>query len=161
MSKMNKFNKYLYAFIFSIISMSVFIMKFEAYSPFFLKGDAVSNFFTEFEYAVNGFDVVYVTVWFFMFYFYFNIYFDGEKFNKKKLICMIISIVLTVVTIVGRSYSMVNSMEMLYSSLMQIVKTVLFSLGYYLIYYALLRKLFSIKIDFNNVKKKDLSLQNK
>ena len=161
MSKMNKFNKYLYAFIFSILSMSIFIMKFEAYNPIFLKGDSVTNFFTEFEYAVNGFDVVYVTVWIFMLYFYFNVYFDGEKFNKKKLFCMIISIILTVVTVVGRAFSLSNSLVILYSSSMQIIKTVFFTFGYFLIYYALLRKLFNIKINLKNVKKKDLLFKNK
>lgn len=155
MNKMNKFNKGLYSFIFSIISMSVFIMKFEAYNPIFIKGDnALMNFITEFEYALKGFDVIYVTMWFFMLYFYFKVYLDGEKFNKKKLFCMITSIVLAIVTILGKSYSLSNSLEPLYSSSMQVFKTVVFSLGYYLIYYALLKKLLSIKINLKNVKKK-------
>lgn len=153
---MTKFNKCLYAFIFSIISMSVFIMKFEAYNPIFLKGDnGLVNFITEFEYALKGFDVIYVTIWFFMLYFYFNVYLDGEKFNKKKLFCIITSIVLTIVTVFGRSFLLSNSLELLYSSLMQVFKTVIFSFGYYLIYYAILKKLLSIKVNLINVKKKD------
>lgn len=155
MDKMNKFNKGLYAVIFSIISMSVFIIKFEPYNSFFLKDSALVNFFTEFENAVKGFDIIYVTIWFFMLYFYFNVYLDGEKFNKKKIFCVITSIVLAIVTILGKSYSLSNSLESLYSSAMQIFKTIVFSLGYYLIYYALLKKLLSIKLNNEkNVKKK-------
>ena len=155
MSKAYKFNKYLYTFIFSIISMSVFIIDFKPYLTYFPENNPVIvNFVTEFEHSLKGFDVIYVTLWIFILYFYFNVYFDGKNYGKKKLIYIIGAIIFTVVTILGKSFSMSNSLTYLTSSHMQIFKTIIFSFGYYLIYYALLKKILNIKIDFKNVKKK-------
>ena len=88
MNKINKFYKILYSCVFSILSLSVFTMKFEAYNPIFLKNTTgMMRFIREFEYAFKGFDIIYVTLWFLILYFYYKVYFDGEKFNKKKLLC--------------------------------------------------------------------------
>lgn len=155
MSKIYKFNKYLYTFIFSIISMSIFIIDFKPYLTYFPNNNnEIVNFVTEFEHSLEAFDIIYVTLWFFILYFYFNVYFDNEKHGKKKLIYIIGAIIFTVVTILGKSYMMSNSLVYLYSSPMQIFKTVIFSFGYYLIYYALLKKILNIKIELKNVKKK-------
>lgn len=162
MSKIYKFNKYLYTFIFSVISMSVFIINFKPYLTYFPNNNsAIVNFVTEFEYSLEGFDIIYVTLWMFMLYFYFNVYFDGKNHGKKKLIYIIGAIIFTIVTILGKSYTMSNSLKYLYSSHMQIFKTVIFTFGYYLIYYALLKKVLNIKIDLRNVKKKHHLLQNR
>ena len=161
MSKIYKFNRVLYTFIFSVISMSVFIINFRPYLTYFPENNsAIVNFVNEFEYSVQGFDIIYLTLWFFMMYFYFNVFFDGKKHGKKKLIYIFGSIILTIVTILGKSFMMSNSLEYLFSSHMQMFKTVIFSIGYYLIYYALLKKILNIKIDLKNIKKKDRSLKN-
>ena len=162
MNKIYKFNKCLYTFIFSIISMSVFIINFKPYLAYFPENNNdITNFFIEFEQSVKEFDIIYVTLWIFILYFYFNVIFDGKNHGKKKLIYIIGAIILTVLTIIGKSFSMTDSLSYLFSSHMQIFKTVIFTLGYYLIYYAILKKLLSIKLDFNNVKKKRRLSQNK
>ena len=111
---------------------------------------------TELEGSLNKFDIIYVTLWLFIVYFYFNVYFDGKKYSKRNIFCTIISIIFTIITMLGKSYSISNSLNSLYSSSAQIFKTVIFSFGYYLIYYAFLKKIFNFKINLNLLKKKDL-----
>ena len=159
MSRTYKFNKYLYTFIFSIISCSIFIIDFKPYLTYFPEyNNSIVNFVTEFENSIKGFDIVYLTLWFFIVYFYFNVYFDGKKHGKKRLIYIVGAIIFTVITILGKSFTMSNSLTYLTSSHMQIFKTILFSFGYYLMYYALLKKILNMKIDLKNLKKKDRSL---
>ena len=155
---MNKINKYIFIFMFSIISMLVFILRFEAYNPLFIENFGNVEFFNfvrEFRYSLKEFDVIYVITWFLILYFYSKVYFDGKKDKKRMLFCVITSIILTIVTIIGKSYLLNNSLEFLFSSVMQIIKTIIFTLGYYLIYYALLKKLLYLKFNFKSLKKKD------
>lgn len=155
MNKWNKFNKYFYTIIFSIISLSVFIMKLEAYNPVFLTStDPLVNFFTEFEYAFKSYDILYVAIWILLLYFYFHIYLDGNKYTKKSLLCTIIAIIFSVITIVSKSFKIDDSLNLLNSSVMQMFKTGIFFFGYYFIYYAIIKKILSIKFNFEKLKKK-------
>lgn len=155
MEKMNKFNKYLYVFIFSVITVLVFLLNIEECSIFYLNSNNwVVNFFNEINHSLVKFDIIYVSLWIFILYFYSNVYFDGSKYGIKKIVCIITSFIFTLITVTGKAYNLNNNLDILYSSSGQIFKTIIYVLGYYLIYYAILKKVSSVKLGklFNGVK---------
>lgn len=158
MDRMNKFNKYLYVFIFSVITVLVFLLNIEKCSIFYLDSNNwIVNFFKEINYSLVKFDIIYVSLWIFILYFYSNVYFDGSKFDRKKIVCIIISIIFTLITVVGKAYNLGNNLDILYSSIGQVFKTIIYLFGYYLIYYAILKKISSFKLGklFNSFKNVD------
>lgn len=152
---MNKFNKYLYIFIFSILSILVFVMNVNECSSVYLNNNWIVNFFSEIYYSLKPFDILYVTLYIFILYFYSNVYFDDKKKYKNKIISMIIAIIFSIVTLVGKTYMGNISLNILFSSLGQIFKTIVYISGYYLIYYAIIKMILNIKISNIKVKKKD------
>lgn len=153
-NKMDIFNKYLYVFIFSVISTLVFIVDFAPVDRAFLvDGNVIYRFLTEIFISIDNYNGISVILWIFIFYFYFNVYFNGEKDKKKNLFLIIISIVFSIFTIVSKCYVLDNTLNAIYSSSVQIIKTVIFFVGYIIIYYALLKKFLSFKFDLNIVNK--------
>ena len=152
---MYKFNKYLYTFIFSIISVLVFLIDYKMCDAIHLSNDDLFvNFFIEIYQSIKNFDIIYVALWVFVFYFYYDLYFDGKKYSKINFIWIGMAIFFSIFTVIGNSYLIDNTLNTLYSSLAQIFKTIIFLLGYYLIYYAIIKKIFTIKYNFEFLKKK-------
>ena len=155
MNKINVFNRYLYAFIFSMISTLVFIVDFAPVNPAYLVEDiAIYRFFSEISISLDTYNGISVILWIFIFYFYFNTYFDGAGNKKKNIFLVLMAIVISVFTIICKSYSYDNTLNVIYSSNVQIIKTVLFFVGYILIYYALFKKISILKLDLSVFKKK-------
>lgn len=155
MYKMSNFSKYLYCFIFAAISMFVFLIDYAALDPRYLINDsAIVSFFEEIFYSLKLFDFIYTLLFIFVFYFYVNVYFDSNKYSKKSLLCSIFSVLFVCMTILFKSYGVDNTLNTIYSSYAQIFKTILLCLGYYFIYYAILKKIVNIKFNINNLKKK-------
>lgn len=153
MKKLSIFYKYFYILLFSIFSLMVFAIDYVPFDPRYLASKSeMVNFFTEFRNSIEGYDTSYIALWLFIFIFYKNVYFDGTKYNKKSIFCSICAFLFMILSIVANSYSIDNTLNALYSSNVQILKTFIFSVGYYLIYYAMLKKLVNIK--FNNIKVK-------
>lgn len=156
MNKAYKFNKYLYIFVFTIISMLVFVIRFEYKKNFSLVGNNyLVNFFTEFNSSIKEYDIIYISLLVFIVYFYNDVYFNGNKYLKKNVIMTIISLLIAMFTVIGKSYMIDGTLRNIYKTDVQIFKSVIFLLGYWVIYYAILKKIFSIKFDLKNVKKKD------
>ena len=156
MNKAYKFNKYLYIFVFTIISMLVFVIRFEYKKTFSLVGNNyLVNFFTEFNSSIKEYDIIYISLLVFIVYFYNDVYFNGNKYLKKNVIMTIISLLIAMFTVIGKSYMIDGTLRNIYKTDVQIFKSVIFLLGYWVIYYAILKKIFSIKFDLKNVKKKD------
>lgn len=154
-NKIDVFNKYLYVFIFSIISTLVFIVDYAPVNPAFLvEGNVIYRFLTEIYISIENYNGISVVLWIFIFYFYFNVYLNGEKNKKKCLFLIIISIIFSVFTIISKCYVLDNTLNAISSSSVQILKTVIFFIGYVLIYYALLKKISNLKINLNILKKK-------
>jgi hypothetical protein len=57
---------------------------------------------------------------------------------------------------IGKSYKLDNTLGVIFATKAQIVKCIFLSIGYYLIFYALLKKISSIKIEFKTKKKTKL-----
>lgn len=153
---MEKFNKYLYIFIFSVLTLLVFILKIEECSEYYLfHNNVIVNFFSELYYSLEGFDIIYVSLYIFILYFYSKVYFDDKIQYKNKTISIVLSIIFSIITVIGKSYSMNNTLNILYSSPGQVFKTIVYLLGYYLIYYSILKKVLNINIKNFKLKKKD------
>lgn len=152
---MYKFNKYLYTFIFSMISVLVFLIDYKMCDSIHLSNDSLFvNFFVEIYQSIKNFDIIYVALWVFIFNFYYDIYFDSKKYGKINFLWIGMSIFFSIFTVIGNSYLIDNTLHTLYSSVAQIFKTVIFLLGYNLIYYAIIKKFFIIKYSFEFLKKK-------
>jgi len=161
-NRMDVFNKYLYIFIFSIISTLVFIVDYAPVSPAFLvEKNPIYDFLTEIYISMDTYNGISVILWIFIFSFYFNVYFDGEKNKKKNLILITLAIITSIFTMVCKSYAFDNTLNAFYSSTVQIIKTVLFTIGYILIYYALFKKISNLKLNLDVFKKKSESIINK
>jgi len=162
MNKINKANKIVYTIIFSIMTILVFIIKFE-YQKFV--HDPSSNmlvaYFYELSASFNDFDIMYVSLWAFIGYFYYHTYFDGTKYDKKKLFYTIIAIIFTLITLVGKSYLVDDTLSTLYKNGIQVLKMIIFAFGYYFMYYAIIKKVASIKFGELISKKKTTFLEEK
>ena len=155
MDKLYKFNKYLYLFIFTIITMLVFLIRFEFNDKMsFDNSNYLSNFFAEFGSSFKNYDIIYVTLLVFILYFYNSIYFNEEKYGKKNIIITIISFLISILTVLGKSYVIDGTLRNIYMSDVQIFKSMIFLIGYWIIYYAIIKKLFSIYFKKKDKKKK-------
>lgn len=149
MTKVYKLNKILYSIIFSVITTLIFVIDFKASNFVYNSEGTISKFFFDLTNSIKEFDIIYVTIEFCVFYFYFNTYFDGEKYNRKKLSYTILSLIFTILTLIGKSYAIDHTLSSLYISSAQVFKTIIFFFGYYFIYYAIIKKVSSI--NFNNI----------
>lgn len=161
MNKFNKFNKYLYTIVFSMITVLVFLIDFKAYEPIYLTSDVAHvNFLAEIYFSISGFDIIHVILWLFIAYCYYNIYFCSEKYDKKRsIVYIVLSLFFTILTIVSKSYSIDNTLNTLYSSNAQILKTFIYFVGFYLMYYAIIKMFVTFRLDGNVFKKKTLILK--
>jgi len=155
MTKIYKLNKIIYTIIFSMITILVFLIEFRYQELIYDPGEnPLIKFLYNLEFSFKSFDIMYVTLWAFIGYFYYNTYFDGKKYNKKNLTYTILAVIFTILTLIGKSYLIDYTLSSLYKHNIQIFKTVVFALGYYLMYYAIKKKVSNIKFDNIILKKK-------
>ena len=160
MKKLGIFYKYFYITFFSFLSLLVFVIDYVPFDPRFLANKSeMLNFFVEIQSSVRGYDSSYIALWLFIFIFYKGVYFDGTKYGKKGIFCSVVAFLFMVLSIFANSFSIDDTLNALYSTKAQILKTGVFAIGYYLIYYAMLKKLVNIKIKDINLKKKSIFRQ--
>ena len=148
-----KMNKILFAIIISIFSTIPFILKFEPPKGVYFESNnqlyrAIQCIYLSFE----EFDLKWSLFFIFIYYFVNNTF--KEKISKKKAIAgIILSLLLTTITIIGKSLKADNTLKMLVFPNYQIFKTTILGIGYFFIYYILYRKIINLNIIIN--KKKD------
>ena len=156
MNKLYKFNKYLYLFLFTVITMLVFLIRFEFNDMSSLvNSNYLSSFFAELNLSFKDYDIIYVTLLVFILYFYNSVYFNGSKYTKKSIIMTIVSFLISIFTVLCKSYVIDGTLRNIYLSDVQIFKSIIFLLGYWIIYYSIIKKIFSINF-VNKIKKKTL-----
>ena len=97
MNKLYKFNKYLYLFLFTVITMLVFLIRFEFNDMSSLvNSNYLSSFFAELNLSFKDYDIIYVTLLVFILYFYNSVYFNGSKYTKKSIIMTIVSFLISI-----------------------------------------------------------------
>lgn len=133
--------------------MLVFLIDFKPYiSIEWTTIDSSITFFEEFSHSLREYDVIYLLFFAFIYYFYLSVYFKENNDKKYCKLCIIFSIIFTFITIIGKSYIIDNTLNNLYLSSVQIVKTIIYILGYYLAYYAITKKIVSFKFSFSKKK---------
>lgn len=159
MKKLEKINKILYTIILTSFTTLVFVVNIARPNMSFYASQSKSyQLATEIWLSVKDFDVIYVTMAIFVFYAYYRIYFNGEKLGKKSLINSIIAVILSAITIIGKSYKIDNTLSTIFGTTSQLVKCILLAIGYYFMFYAILKAISSIKIE-PNFKKKSKKLE--
>lgn len=148
MKKLEKINKVLYTIIFGTFTLLIFIMHITQQNiSFYEEYTNTYKFFKEMSLSIKQFDVMYLSLGIFIYYAYYNIYFDGQKLGKKSFINSIIAILITFITIIGKSYNMDNTLGIIFNTPAQTVKCILLGIGYYFMYYAIIKKVSSINFD--------------
>lgn len=147
------FNKIIYTAIMTFLSSLVFIVDLKpANGNFYEINNKFYKFLTDIYSSLRDFDIIWVVLLIFIFYFYYNVLFN-EKTNKKmRIISGIVSLIFVGLTIIGKCLSYGNSLEMIYCSSAQIVKTIFISIGYFIIYYSLYISILNFSVKF--IKKK-------
>lgn len=146
-------NKIVYTLIATLFSSLVFILKFEKINGLFLRNNSgLYKFFTEIYDSLRPFEISSVILLIFIFYFYFNSFFNKRNSKKQKLFSIFIALVFTVITLIGKSLAIDNTLQTLYTTEAQIVKSILLGIGYFFIYFSV--SLNFLSIDFRHVKKK-------
>ncbi len=141
--KESRFKKFLYPFLFAGLSLNVFLINVDSVKVV----EGIGSFWNLFLESILPLEGKYLWIFFLMYYFYYHIYFDGEKINKGNVV---LSCIFSFCTIMGLCYSTVSSsLGILFSSLVQIYKFVLLFVGYYVIYYAILKWVTRLK--FNRI----------
>lgn len=159
MKKLEKINKILYTIILTSFTTLVFVVNIARPNMSFYASQSKNyQLATEIWLSVKDFDVIYVTMAIFVFYAYYRIYFNGEKLGKKCLINSIIAVILSAITIIGKSYKIDNTLSTIFGTTSQLVKCILLAIGYYFMFYAILKAISSIKIE-PNLKKKSKKLE--
>lgn len=154
MKKLEKINKILYTIILTSFTTLVFVVNIARPNMSFYASQSKNyQLATEIWLSVKDFDVIYVTMAIFVFYAYYRIYFNGEKLGKKSLINSIIAVILSAITIIGKSYKIDNTLSTIFGTTSQLVKCILLAIGYYFMFYAILKAISSIKIELNFKKK--------
>jgi len=162
--KLEKINKIIYTIIFTSITMLVFVMFINQQNiSFYSDNSSLYKFAMEIYLSLKVFDVAYVALFAFIYYFYYHIYFDGNKLNLRSLFNICLAILLTFIVMTGKAYKLDNTLGLIFNTKAQMVKCGLLSIGYYLIFYAVLKKLSLLKLDKffkrNDIKKKNKYLE--
>ena len=150
------FNRIIYTAILTFLSSLVFIMDFKPANGTYLENhNETYKFLIDIYNSLRDFDVVWVLLIVFIFYFYYNVLFNSDKSRKGKILSVLVSLWFVGVTIVGKCFAIDNSLRSIYCSEAQIIKTILLSIGYFIIFYSLCISIINFRI--NIVKKKSQS----
>lgn len=114
------------------------------------------NVFIELNQILKNFDIIHLIIGIFIFYFYYQVYYnDNEKFTKKNIIIAIISVVLATIITIGKNIQYRNEFPNIFNLVLLMKSSILF-FGSYFAFYALIKKISLLdiqKFKKNNKKK--------
>ena len=114
---MNKFNKYLYIFIFSVMTTLIFLIEFKPYIPIeWTTIDSSITFFEELSHSLRDYDISHLLLFVFIYFFYSSVYFNDRKKKSNNKTYIIVSIIFSIFTIVCKSYLVDNTLNNIYLS---------------------------------------------
>lgn len=147
---MNRAFKIIIIFIFTYFTMMLLCLNANLADMVF----GSKSFLIEINQILNSFDISHVIIGFMIYYFYYNTYFIDEQFTKKKIYISIVSIILSILLLIGK-YLQVTKTFPNFSIGSTIFICLLTFIGAYLAFYAIIKKITSIDFSINlNIKKK-------
>ena len=106
--------------------------------------------------SMNQFDIIWVILFVFIFYYLYHHYFIDNKWNRINVLSFIVSFVVSLFIIFGISIYYYKNLSMITHSFVQFYKCMMVGIGYYFLIYPILRNVFfkisSMKVG-KNVKK--------
>lgn len=149
MSKIQQINKLIYSFIFSSITMLSIIIEYDIIldSNYIIDLSNI-NFLNQFFWSLKEFDIIYITIWVLLFYFYLQVFFKQEQNKKQIIISIIIAIILSFLT----TYLKIKEGTILFNYYLKIFKIIIYLTGNFLIIYAIILKIININIKKNILK---------
>ena len=149
MSKIQQINKLIYSFIFSSITMLSIIIEYDIIldSNYIIDLSNI-NFLNQFFWSLKEFDIIYITIWVLLFYFYLQVFFKQEQNKKQIIISIIIAIILSFLT----TYLKIKEGTILFNYYLKFFKIIIYLTGNFLIIYAIILKIININIKKNILK---------
>ncbi len=144
---MEKISKILVITAFTFFTMMLLVID---YTTIGITQNA-NNIFIEINNLLKKFDIIHLLIGIFIFYFYYQVYYDNAKFTKKNIIISIVSIVLSSIIVIGKNLELRNAFPNILEPILLLKSSILF-LGSYFCFYALLKKI--LQINFTKFKKK-------
>lgn len=118
-----------------------------------------NNIFLEINQFLKSFDIIHFLIGIFIFYFYYQVYYDDSDFTKKNIILVIISTICSTIILIGKNLQLRNSFPNIFEPIL-LIKSLIIFLGSYFAFYAILKKVFQANF-FKIFKKKRKKKSNK
>lgn len=142
MNKENNFYKLFIIFLLTCFSMHPFILDLKIANINYKEiNHLLYRFYLSLWVSMPRFDVIWVILFIFIYYFFYKNYFIDNSWNKIKLTSCIISIIISILLIAIESLYCYNNLSIIYTSFIQIFKCIMVGIGYYLIIYIITRNI--------------------
>ena len=132
---MNRVIKSIIILLFTILTLMIFSINI---SPWYITDS--KNILNELLCIIKNFDIGLTIIGVFVFYFYYQIYFDNEKFTKKNILIIIISIILSIIIVISKILQIDPIGEKTFTSFTHFLRSLIMFSGYYLMFYAIIKK---------------------
>ncbi|MBE6158162.1 MAG: hypothetical protein E7160_05170 [Firmicutes bacterium] len=153
---MNRTLKMLVIFVFSFLTVMLLYINVNMSTIVF----STDNIFVEMNNIVSDFDFISIVFGIVIYFFYYQIYFNGEKYTKKNFIMSIISIFFSIITIVGKNLQLYDIFPDL-SRLVVLFESSVMFVGSYLLFYSIFKKVYMIICSMNVKKNKKINKNSK
>ena len=154
---LNNIKKVLITLLLTFFSLHIFIFDIEVIT---LDGSDMSLFYQFFQglfLSMKPFNFKLILIFILFYCFFYKAYFSE---SKKNNFYRLLSFIFSLITIVGLVYStLASSLKILFCSFLQIYKFLTLFFGYYIIYYAILKRLSTI--DIGKIKMKETFFERK
>ncbi|MBE6158158.1 MAG: hypothetical protein E7160_05150 [Firmicutes bacterium] len=107
--------------------------------------DTSNGLYNRLSIVLNDFNLIDFFIFPMIYFFYYSVYFNGEKYAKKNFLFSFISIVFAFITLFSRFLQHTSTFPNLLD-VVQLVETLIILSGSYILFYALLKKVTSIDI---------------
>ena len=155
MIKNYKILKMFYIFLMTGFTMHIFLLNLSIPDmSLYVDYSNIYKFFMSIFLSTNTFDISWVTFFIFIFYFYYHTYFNNSRFDRKKIISVVVAVLMSIVTILGKSFSLYGNFDLIIKNFSQFYKCLLIGIGYYFMYYSFLMKIFNCSLKDDICKKK-------
>ena len=148
---MNRATKIIVIFIFSYLTTLLLCIDINLDGFVFGKVDIL----TQIKQLITNFDVIDIIMGIIIYFFYYQVFFNKEKFTKKNIIIGILSVVLATFIVIGKNLQIVGNFPDL-SNIILFFETIIIFLGAYLAFYAIFKKVISLAIFNDNSDNKEI-----
>lgn len=137
-----KYTKVILLAILAFLSICVFSINLDQIDINKLEsGNRIAKFFEKCIKSFQGNNIAYILIFIALYYFYSKTYLDGKKINK---VAVVLSTFFSIMMVLGYSYQRINSWDLVFGSGFQLMKSIIVILGYYTMFYIVIKKLYEM-----------------